>query len=305
MEVLALTPRGYCHGVVNAIKIMRNLVHDEHVKKPIHVLGMVVHNRKITDEFNALGLKALDDTHKSRLELLDEIDDGTIVFTAHGVSDLVYEKAISKGLEIIDTTCTDVKTSQETIKNYLKADYDVIFIGKKHHPESETALSYSDKVHLVTSVSDVLDLRIDNDRIAITNQTTMSLFDIYKITEAIRAKFELAVLIEEQCDATKTRQLAVMNQPKDVDHCFVVGDPKSNNSNKLVSVAQKEGIAASLIQGIEDLDIDYLKTINKVSVTSGASTPSQVTKEVVTFLEAFDKNDESTHDTTSSIKHLF
>jgi 4-hydroxy-3-methylbut-2-enyl diphosphate reductase len=305
MEVFALTPRGYCHGVVNAIKIMRDLVHDNNVKKPIHVLGMVVHNRKITDEFNALGLTALDDTHKSRLELLDEIDEGTIVFTAHGVSDLVYEKAINKGLNIIDTTCTDVKTSQETIKNYLKADYDVLFIGKKHHPESETALSYSDKVHLVTSVEDVLDLSIKSDRIAITNQTTMSLFDIYKITEAIRAKYELAVLIEEQCDATKTRQLAVMHQPADVDHCFVVGDPKSNNSNKLVTVAQKEGINASLIQGIEDLRIDHLKTLNKVSVTSGASTPSQVTKEVVTFLQTFDKNDESTHDTTSSIKHLF
>lgn len=303
MEVVTLTPRGYCHGVVHAIGVLKRLAYDESIKRPIYVLGWVVHNEKIVSDFEDLGIKTLHDQGKTRLDLLDEVENGTVVFTAHGVSDQVFKKAKDKGLDIIDTTCKDVKVSQDTVKQYLADGYDVIFIGKQNHPESETVLSYhTHNVHLVSNLEDIKTLQIDNTQIALTNQTTMSLFDVYQLTESILNNYPQTTVIEELCDATKTRQLAVMHQDSSIEHCFVVGDPKSNNSNKLVSVSIENGVNASLIEGVEDLDIDHLKTLKKVSVTSGASTPTQLTKEVTMFLSQFNKNLPETHDTTSKVK---
>ena len=296
MKVLALTPRGYCHGVVNAIATLRKIARDERIPRPVTVLGMVVHNQIIVDDFNKLGIITLNDKHKSRLELLDEVDAGTVVFTAHGVSDHVIEKARAKNLNIIDTTCTDVTKSQETIKDYLKKGYHMLFIGRHNHPESETALSYDPiNVTIIENTQDIDSCTIHNDKIAVSNQTTMSLFDIYSLTEKIKEKYPSITLIKEQCDATKIRQIAVMQQPKTIDHCFVVGDKRSNNTKKLVEVALKENIRASRIESVKDLDIAYLKTLEYVSVTSGASTPSHITKEVIDFLKKFDKKDFSTH----------
>ncbi len=306
MHVLALTPRGYCHGVVDAIRTLRDIAHDQSIPRPIHVLGMIVHNKKIVDDFEALDIHTLDDTKQTRLDLLDAIDSGTVVFTAHGVSDRVFEKAKAKNLTIIDTTCKDVKHSQDIIKAHLAQGFHVVFIGKHHHPESETVSSYHDtNVHVVQHSDDVEALDLGDAPIAITNQTTMSLFDIYHLAEAVQHKFAQAYLIEELCDATKTRQLAVKQQPSSIDMCFVVGDTRSNNSKKLVEVSNNNGVKAKLIQSVEDLDIEELKNYTSVSVTSGASTPSQVTKEVVTFLKAFNKDDETTHDATSKLKNLF
>ena len=301
MKVFPISPRGYCHGVVSAIREMRAIAKDQSLPKPITVLGMVVHNKKIVQDFEELGLKTLHNPHKTRLELLDEIDEGTVVFTAHGVSEQVYRKAEEKGLTIIDTTCKDVKTSQKTIKSHLELGYAVLFIGKRTHPESETAQSYGDDVHIVETPDDVKNIRTKKDKLSLTNQTTMRLFDIYTITEKIKTRFPDVKIIEEICDATKARQKAIMEQPS-VDHCFVVGDPRSNNSKKLVSVAEEQGINASLIESVEDLDVDHLKTLTRVSITSGASTPTQITKEVVEFLKAFDPSDETTHRNESAVK---
>ncbi|MFW5914057.1 MAG: 4-hydroxy-3-methylbut-2-enyl diphosphate reductase [Bacillota bacterium] len=303
MEVTALTPRGYCHGVVGAVNTLKRIARDKTVKQPIHVLGMIVHNQKIVDDLDRLGVTTLHEKGVSRLKLLDRIDSGTVVFTAHGVSDAVREKAKAKGLDIIDTTCRDVLRSQRTVKAYIDEGYDVIFIGKEDHPESETIRSFGPRAHVVSDEKDVESLTIDNPKIALTNQTTMSLFDVYGLSETIKKRYPSVEFIEEICDATKTRQLAVQNQPKDTDHCFVVGDPYSNNSRKLVEVSKRAGIPASLIESIEDIDIERLKAFKKVSVTSGASTPTKLTSEVLRFLKAFDKDDPSTHDTSSKVKN--
>jgi len=301
MKVFPISPRGYCHGVVSAIHEMRAIAKDESLPKPVTVLGMVVHNQKIVNDFEALGLKTLHDPKKTRLELLEEIDEGTVVFTAHGVSEAVYRRAEEKGLTVIDTTCKDVKTSQRTIKEHLEKGYSVLFIGKHTHPESETARGFGEDVHIVETEEDIKTITPKRDKLALTNQTTMSLYDIFTLSEKIKHRFPHVKVIEEICDATKARQKAVMEQP-DVDHCFVVGDPRSNNSKKLVSVAKERGLSASLIESVEDLNVDHLKTLSSVSVTSGASTPTQITKEVVEFLKRFDPNDPNTQSTKSRIK---
>jgi len=301
MKTVKITPRGYCHGVVNAINTISNL-DVLSTKKPIYILGMVIHNKQIVESLNQLDLITLHDDSLTRLKLLDQIDSGTVIFTAHGVSPEVYGKALAKGLNIIDTTCDEVIRSQDTIKEYINNNYSVIFIGKYNHPESEAAKGIDENVHVVENVNDINKLRINNPLVALTNQTTMSIFDVYYISEEAKKYYPSLVIIDEICNSTRIRQEAVLAQDKSIDHCFVVGDKLSNNSKKLVEVSiSKAQINATLIETVEDINIEKLKTYNKVSVTSGASTPTKITKEVISFLEQFDKNNPKTFNNKSHI----
>lgn len=293
MKTIKITPRGLCHGVVGAINTITKL--DQlSTQKPIYILGMLVHNKQVVDSFRDKGIITLHDPTRSRLELLDEINEGTVIFTAHGISPKVKEKALEKGLNIIDTTCGDVTKTQDVIYDYLSKDYSIIYIGKHGHPESEAARGISKKVYLVQDEEDIIQLDVKG-KIAVTNQTTMSLYDVYSLSQYIKELYPDSEFIDEICNATRIRQEAVMKQEK-VDHCFVVGDKLSNNSRKLVQVSKAQaGINATLIESVHDINIEKLKTYDSVSVSSGASTPTRTTKEVITFLEQFDKLDSSTH----------
>lgn len=301
MKITKISPRGYCHGVVNAINTITKLTELSN-KKSITVLGMVIHNKQVVDFFESKGIKTIHSDTKSRLELLDEIESGIVVFTAHGVSPNVREKAKQKGLEVIDTTCQDVFKTQDTIQELLDDNFDIIYIGKHNHPESEAAKDMSPDVHLVETLKEIEELQITNPKIAVTNQTTMSVYDIYFLAEKIKETYPAVVFIDEICNATRIRQEAIKNQSKEIDHCFVVGDKLSNNSRKLVQVSINEAhIDATLIENITDINIEQLKQYNHVSVSSGASTPTRITNEVILFLEQFDPLDVSTHDTASHI----
>ena len=106
MKVIKIAPRGYCYGVVDAMVIARNAALDKSLPRPIYILGMIVHNKHVTDAFEEDGIITLDGAN--RLEILDQINEGTVIFTAHGVSPEVKERAKEKGLTTIDATCPDV-----------------------------------------------------------------------------------------------------------------------------------------------------------------------------------------------------
>ena len=153
MQVKAITPRGYCKGVVRAIEMAKK-AKDE--KKSIVILGMIVHNQYIVDALKEMGIETIDHPGKTRLELLDEIDEGTVIITAHGASDQVFEKARGKGLHVIDASCLDVIKTHNVIKTRLQEGFEVLYFGKAGHPEAEGAVSIdAERVHLITSKSDL------------------------------------------------------------------------------------------------------------------------------------------------------
>ena len=303
MDVIKITPRGYCHGVVTALGMVMDAIVDKSVPKPIHILGMVVHNAHLTTALEAEGVVTVDSVGKTRLELLDEIDSGTVVFTAHGVSLQVKEKARAKGLYYIDASCKDVLKTHHIILDHIRQGYDVIYIGKKGHPETEGCLGLSDVgIHLVENTDDLAALEINNIDIIITNQTTLSSWDVGELAAAIKIKFPTAELIKEICNSTLIRQEAVATMASDADLTIVVGDPKSNNTKRLVQISEVHAKTPGIrIGSLEDLNLDNLRGVSTVAVTSGASTPTIMTKEVIEFLEQYDPNDAKTHDRASKI----
>ncbi|SEA96949.1 4-hydroxy-3-methylbut-2-enyl diphosphate reductase [Thalassobacillus cyri] len=294
MEVIKIAPRGYCYGVVDAMVIAQNASKDPNLPRPIYILGMIVHNSHVTEAFKDQGIITLDG--KNRLDILEGINDGTVIFTAHGVSPEVKERAKEKGLTVLDATCPDVTNTHNLIRDRVSDGYEVIYIGKKGHPEPEGAVGVAPgKVHLVQTEEDVEQLDVEHDKLLVTNQTTMSQWDVYDVMEKIKEKYPHVELHQEICMATQVRQEAVSEQAKDADLTLVVGDPRSNNSNRLAQVSKEiAGTEAYRIADVTEIQLEWLQGVEKVAVTAGASTPTPITKEVIKFIEQFDESDENT-----------
>lgn len=301
MEVIKINPRGYCYGVVDAMVIARNAALDKTLPRPIYILGMIVHNKHVTDAFEQEGIITLDG--ENRKEIIEKVEKGTVIYTAHGVSPEIREIARRKGLVAIDATCPDVTVTHDLIREKSAEGYDIIYIGKKGHPEPEGAIGVApDYVHLVQSMQDIDNLQLDNEHILVTNQTTMSQWDVAFLMEKIKEKFPHVEVHKEICLATQVRQEAVAQQAGGADLLIVVGDPMSNNSNRLTQVSVEIASTPSYrIGDISELKIEWLMDIDKVAVTAGASTPTPIVKEVIAFLEKFDKNDPSTHEIVRTV----
>lgn len=296
MEVIKINPRGYCYGVVDAMVIARNASLDKTLPRPIYILGMIVHNKHVVDAFEKEGIITLDG--ENRKEIIEKVDKGTVIFTAHGVSPEVREIAKRKGLVAIDATCPDVTVTHDLIREKSSQGYDIIYIGKKNHPEPEGAIGVApEHVHIVEKKEDIDKLNLQNDKLLVTNQTTMSQWDVKHLMDYIKEKYPTIEVHKEICMATQVRQEAVANQAKDADLLIVVGDPRSNNTNRLKQVSEEiAGTPAYRIADLSELNIEWLMDVEKVAVTAGASTPTPIVKEVIAFLEKFDKNDPSTHE---------
>lgn len=285
VEVVAIKPRGYCFGVVNALNVVKAAVKD-HPDKQIHVLGIIIHNKFIKQALDNLGVISVYDKNKSRLELLEEINDGVVVFSAHGIDENVVNRAKEKGLIIYDATCRDVIKTQDIVKDYLKQDYQVLYIGKDKHPEAEAMLAIDpNNIKLITSLKDLDKINITNKTI-VTNQTTMSIYDTKDVMDKIIEINPNVLVINEICNATKMRQEALLDLDG-FDLLYVVGDYLSNNTNNLKKIAKNSVKKVLLVESVMDINDDDLKNINKVGVTAGASTPASISQQVIDYLNNY------------------
>lgn len=286
MEVLKITPRGYCHGVVDAFRIAKRV--RESTPGPVHMLGQLVHNTHATDDLQAQGIALVDPPN--RLAGLEQIHDGTVIFTAHGVSPQVKARAAELGLNAVDATCSDVVRTHDLVRDLAARGFDVIYIGRHGHPEPEGVEGEAPgRVHVVQSAEDVEALRVENDRIAVTCQTTLSLWDTEELIDLVKGRYPSAEVHNEICRATQERQEAAVRAAADVDVVIVVGSRRSSNSNRLVEVVRELGHRpAYLVDGPDQIDPEWLRGARRVGVTSGASTPTYITRSVVTHLEGLE-----------------
>lgn len=296
-EVIEVNPQGYCGGVMQAIRKAVNL-RKEKPEARITLLGSLVHNRYIQQALEELGIEVLEAKGKTRLELLDEIDEGIVVFTAHGVSPAVRKKAQEKGLEVMDASCPFVLSTQKIVAEKIRDGNTILYIGKKGHPESEAVYTSSDQVILIERKEDIPD-GIEGP-VFVTNQTTMSVLELQDLFDEILKRYPDAEIHDEICSATRVRQQALLNlKGQDIAVLVVVGDPTSNNTRKLADTGKKAGIPEILqVETASDPALNSLclrlqesenRKPQRVAVTSGASTPTLLKDQVVAKLQ---KNEE-------------
>lgn len=282
--IIEVKPQGYCGGVLKAISIAKE-TRKKYPSEKITVLGNLVHNHYVKQALQYLEIETVDNAKKSRLELLEEVREGVVIFTAHGVSQVVKDTAAKKGLICVDASCPFVLQTQKVVRNKLAEGFEIFYIGKNRHPEAESIYSTSEKVHLIEKMESI-PLGIQS-KVFVTNQTTMSIMDIQNIFNQIKRIYPEAVFHDEICNATRVRQQAILDlKDKNIDALIVVGDPTSNNSRKLAEIGKLAQIP--FVQSVES--IDYLDTndfLDKetIAVTSGASTPTYLTKQIIDYLK--------------------
>lgn len=280
-KIITVKPQGYCGGVLKAIETAKQ-TRINYPNQKITILGNLVHNQYVKKALESYNIHTIEDKTKTRLELLDQIEEGIVIFTAHGISPKVKEKAEKKGLIYVDASCPFVLQTQKIVQQYLKEDYTIFYIGKNKHPEAEAIYSMSENVHLIEPGKRIPD--ITSEQIFVTNQTTMSMFDIQDTFDAIHKKYPQAIFHDEICNATRVRQQAILDL-KNVDALIVVGDPTSNNTQKLVSIGKKAGIQHVFsCQTVQDIHKEDFITYKTIAITSGASTPTYLTNQVKEYL---------------------
>lgn len=285
IKINKITPQGYCNGVIRALDIVYNAIDNPNTIRPIYLLGHIIHNKHVVKDLKNKGVIVIEDKSKTRLELLDSISSGSVILSAHGVSPLVYQKIKEKKLNVIDATCGNVLIVHKRIQKYLDEGYDCIYIGTKQHPECEGVLGISDKIHFISTLEDIDSLHITNSKIYVTNQTTLSKFDINEYFLKLKEKFSNILIDDKICNATTIRQEAMAKQEK-VDLCIVVGDCSSSNTKKLANVSNTIAkIKTVLCEDLDDLDKTILKDVKSISISSGASTPSYIVDEIIDYIK--------------------
>ena len=279
MEIILANPRGFCAGVIRAIKTVR-LTIEKH-GAPVYVLHEIVHNRHVIRELQEQGTVFV--------KHLSDIPTGAItIFSAHGVSRHTEEQAAELGLRTIDATCPLVASVHRMVEKYHEEGYDVVIIGHHDHPEVEgTAGRIDGHVHIIATVDEVKTLQVnDPARMAYVTQTTLSQDDIAGVLQALEKRFPgIKGPISNICYATQNRQNAVKELAGKTDLLFVVGSKNSSNSNRLREVGKRQGIDCHLIDDAGDIDPAWLEGVRRVGVTAGASAPERLVDGVIHWLQ--------------------
>jgi 4-hydroxy-3-methylbut-2-en-1-yl diphosphate reductase len=279
-RVLLLKPRGFCAGVVRAIDIVQIAL--EAFGAPIYVRKEIVHNSYVVNDLAGKGAIFVNE--------LDEVPEGArVIYSAHGVSPAVRERAKERGLKVVDATCPLVtKVHVEAIK-FAKQGYSLVLIGHRDHDEIEgTQGEAPDVTQVVSTVREVANLVVpDPNRVAYLTQTTLSLDEARDMIQALKNKFPNIVGPHSQdiCYATENRQVAVKNVAHDADLVLVVGSTNSSNSNRLVEVSKNLHTNSYLIDTADAIRPEWLDGVNTVAVTAGASAPEVLVKDVVEYLQ--------------------
>src|SRR5690349_16140811 len=268
MRVILSQPRGFCAGVDRAIEIVQRALQVHGT--PIYVRHEVVHNKHVVEELRAQGAVFV--------EHLSEVPaGGTVVFSAHGVSQAVRQDAEARGLRVFDATCPLVTKVHVEVGRMREQAREIIMIGHRGHPEVEGTMGQSrGGMYLVENVEDVARLQVaDEQRLAFVTQTTLSVDDAANVISALRARFPTIVgpKKDDICYATQNRQDAVKALAMQCDLVIVVGSPNSSNSNRLREVAQNLGLPAYMVNSAADLEPRWVLGKKRIGVTAGASAP--------------------------------
>ncbi len=270
MEIIKIRPQGFCKGVINAIKSLN--ANFDKAKRPIYMYGSLVHNEHVISAYKDLGIIQIDD--------LDKVSEGTIIITAHGLSNYKRNIILSKNIDIIDTTCVEVKKIQNIIFEKEKDKYDIIYFGNSNHPECKAILEDHKNIHLIQSINDIYKLDINNDKILFASQTTASYLDVKLIEDLLIKKYTNIEIITDICTATKQRQNALIEASSKCDMVLIIGDIHSNNTNKLKEIASKY-TKSYLIEDINDLKGIDFNNVDTLGITAGASTPNILVDEII------------------------
>ena len=279
MQVTLSQFAGFCDGVRRAYEIVTSLAGKE-IKRPVFVLGSLVHNQDVVERIEKLGIKkiSIEDFRQSKK---GEI--GTIIVTAHGVGPWFYDKARADGIDVVDTTCCKVIKVQRLARYFIRKGGAVVLVGDKDHKEVEGIDEWGEgKTLIVSSESDLDGIKIDPlKRLTILSQTTQNRTLVKKIYDRLKKKYPHLEMIDTICSTTYDRQKEVERLAKTNEIVLVIGSPESANSTRLFEIAKKFNPNSHFIENAGGLAPEWFRGKETVGVTAGASSPNWVIEDVI------------------------
>ena len=280
-RVLLAAPRGYCAGVDRAVITVEKAL--ALYGAPVYVRKQIVHNIHVVTSLEAKGAIFVDET--------DEVPEGkTVVFSAHGVSPLVHQEAAARNLKTIDATCPLVTKVHHEVRRFATDDAEILLIGHHGHEEVEgTAGEAPDKVRIVDGLEGARTIQPTPGKNLIwLSQTTLSVDETMETVAILKERFPdiQAPPSDDICYATQNRQEAIKVIASQADLVIVVGSQNSSNSVRLAEVALEYGAKAShLIDYAEEIQDHWFTDVETIGVTSGASVPEILVKDVLATLQ--------------------
>lgn len=279
--ILLAAPRGYCAGVDRAVEAVERAL--ELHGAPVYVRKEIVHNKYVVETLAARGAVFVEET--------DQVPEGAhVVFSAHGVSPAVHAAAAARGLQTIDATCPLVTKVHREAVRFAKDDYDIILVGHTGHEEVEGTFGEApDHIQVVGTPDEVDQVVVrDPDKVVWISQTTLSVDETMETVRRLRDRFPTLQdpPSDDICYATQNRQEAVKAIAPRVDVMVVVGSANSSNSVRLVEVALENGAASAYrVDKADELNPEWFDSQTAVGVTSGASVPEILVREVIDWLK--------------------
>ena len=279
-RVLLAAPRGYCAGVDRAVITVEKAL--ALYGAPVYVRKQIVHNVHVVTSLEAKGAIFVDET--------DQIPEGqTVVFSAHGVSPMVHEEAAARNLKTIDATCPLVTKVHHEVRRFATEDSEILLIGHHGHEEVEgTAGEAPDRVRIVDGLEGARTIEpTPGKNLVWLSQTTLSVDETMETVAILKERFPdiQAPPSDDICYATQNRQEAIKVIAPQADLVIVVGSQNSSNSVRLAEVALEYGAKAShLIDYAEEIQDHWFTDVETIGVTSGASVPEILVKDVLATL---------------------
>jgi 4-hydroxy-3-methylbut-2-enyl diphosphate reductase len=289
-RILLAAPRGYCAGVDRAVITVEKAL--ELYGAPVYVRKEIVHNKHVVSTLEARGAIFVNET--------DEVPEGkTVVFSAHGVSPAVHEQAASRSLKTIDATCPLVTKVHNEAKRFASEDAEILLIGHHGHEEVEgTAGEAVGKVKIVDGLDGARTVQpTPGKKLVWLSQTTLSVDETLETVKILKERFpEISdPPSDDICYATQNRQEAIKEIAPQSDLVIVVGSQNSSNSVRLAEVALEYGAKVShLVDFAQEIQEHWLNGVETIGLTSGASVPEILVKDVLAFLSERGFNDVET-----------
>ena len=280
---------GFCEGVARAYEMVEKLAADPNVRRPIAVLGSLVHNSDVVARVEAMGIKKIN-IDRPIDEIISSLKGkiGTLVITAHGMGPKIYDMIQGAGIDIVDTTCPRVIKVQRLAKAFYERNTQIVIVGDCKHSEVRGINEWGGESAVLIEDQKGLDnLALDEKRpVVVLSQTTQNEDFVRYAEEEIAKKYPDTTIMNSICMTTHDRQKEIRDLAAQKDVMIVIGSLESANSNRLFQIAKSVNPRSYFVQHSEELKKEWFNGCSTIGISAGASTPQWIIEEVIKNVES-------------------
>ncbi len=275
MPVILAKSAGFCFGVSRAVARVEELLA---AGERVCTLGPIIHNPQVVGQLAARGVTIAD-----RPE--DTPAGAVLVIRSHGVPENVYDRLRTLGIRYSDATCPFVEKIHRIVAEQSAAGRTVLIAGDPDHPEVLGIRGHCRGDVFVFRDVQELQAILSNDpqstkrSLIMVAQTTFNTNLWEKCADLAKKDCTNLLIFDTICVATTKRQTEAIGLARRCRSVVIVGGRESSNTTKLRDVCAPF-CQTHLIEGAADLRREWFCPGETAGLTAGASTPSDIIKEV-------------------------